>query len=223
MVTSDWEFTPVVQQSTPGLIAQQLRESLISGKITAGSQLSEAALAKAFGVSRGPLREAMQRLLQEGLLRSERNRGIFVKELTQDDIADIYDARSAIESAALRMVVSRGASADLSKLRQACANLAKAAASGERQSVSDADLSFHAALVNASGSPRLVRMQATLLAETRMCITALEATQDDVATVVDEHRLILEALESGSLETALERLQDHMQDGVMRLQRAEEV
>ncbi len=134
---------------------------MISRKITAGTQLSEAALAKAFGVSRGPLREAMQRLLQEGLLRSERNRGIFVKELTHDDIADIYDARMAIESAAIRMIVARSESADLSTLRDAYANFSKAAASGEPESVSDADLSFHAALVSASGSPRLVRMQAT--------------------------------------------------------------
>lgn len=222
MVTSAWDFRPVVQQSTAGLIAEQLRESVITGKITAGTQLSEAALAEAFGVSRGPLREAMQRLLQEGLLRSERNRGIFVKKLTHNDIEDIYDARTAIESAAIRMVIGRRNSADLSTLHDACADISHAAASGERQSVSDADLSFHAALVSASGSPRLVRMQATLLAETRMCITALEATQGDVATVADEHRRILDALESGSLEAALVRLEDHMHDGVTRLLRTED-
>ena len=217
MVESEWALRPVVQRSTAGLVAEQLRERVVTGKIAAGTQLSEAALAKAFGISRGPLREAMQRLLQEGLLRSERNRGIFVKELTHDDIADIYDARMAVESAAVRLILGRSEPSALGELRVALGSFPKAADAVDRRSVSDADVSFHAALVKASRSPRLVRMQATLLAETRMCITALWATQGNPDTVAAEHRGILEALEANSLEVALTRLGDHMQDGVTRL------
>jgi DNA-binding GntR family transcriptional regulator len=90
---------PLDRVATSSRIAEQLREAVMSGVLPQGSQVGEVALAAQFGVSRGPLREAMQRLVQEGLLRSVPHRGIFVVELTDADVRDIYDARQAVESA----------------------------------------------------------------------------------------------------------------------------
>src|ERR1700754_1550329 len=78
------------------------------GAFSPGAQLGEVELAGRLGVSRGPLREAMQRLVAEGLLRSERNRGIFVRDLGEADVRDVYTARLAVEQAAGRLVLSGG-------------------------------------------------------------------------------------------------------------------
>src|SRR5699024_3616258 len=82
VIDSTAGLEPVVQESTPSLIARALRRGIADGSLAPGTQLGEAALARSLGVSRGPLREAMQRLTQEGLLVSHRNRGLFVADLT---------------------------------------------------------------------------------------------------------------------------------------------
>ena len=93
----------VAQESTPAIIADKLRQAIGHGELKPGAQLGEAELARKFGVSRGPVREAMSRLTQEGLLVPIRNRGLFVREMTADDIRDMYLAREAIERAAARV------------------------------------------------------------------------------------------------------------------------
>src|SRR5699024_2376360 len=81
---------PVVQESTAGMIADRVREAIACGDLPPGAQLGEADLAEQLGVSRGPLREGLQRLAQEGLLLSIRNRGLFVIEMTPERVDDMY-------------------------------------------------------------------------------------------------------------------------------------
>jgi DNA-binding GntR family transcriptional regulator len=210
-------FEPVHRESTAGLIARQLREAIMYGDIAPASQLSESELSAQFGVSRGPLREAMQRLVQEGLLRSEPNRGLFVLELDDDDIRDIYAARTAIEGAAAVIVLRAANNPTIALLREACEAMVRAAERDERANLSDADLRFHEVLVRESKSPRLARMHVTLLAETRMCMTALEETYRDPSAVAQEHSLIVDAIAGGDASQVLQRIEDHMQDALQRL------
>ena len=93
------EIEPVSRESTAAVIARQLRDAIMTGALPPGTQLVETELASRFQVSRGPLREAMQHLVSEGLLRSERHRGLFVIDLAPGDVYDIYAARSAIDRA----------------------------------------------------------------------------------------------------------------------------
>ncbi len=104
---------PLVQKSTPSIIADKLRAAIGHGELKPGEQLGEAELARRLGVSRGPLREGMQRLTQEGLLVAIRNRGLFVIDMTAEDISDMYLAREAVERAAARAVIRRGDHADV--------------------------------------------------------------------------------------------------------------
>ena len=211
-------FTPVQRDSTPALIAGQLREAVKDGRLAPGAQLSESQLSAQFGVSRGPLREAMQRLVQEGLLRSERNRGLFVTVLDARDIADIYLARSAVESAAaLQLARQRVDGGEHAELRAACAKMAHAVRHEDKVGVSDADLLFHEVLVARAGSPRLIRMHQTLIVETRMCMTVLQDTYRRPDDLVREHLLILDALEAGDEALLLRRIEEHMQDALTRL------
>lgn len=208
---------PIRQQSTSELIAEQLRQAIMAGDFAPGEQLGELELAGRFEVSRGPLREAMQRLVAEGLVRGERNRGLFVNTLTPDDIRDVYNVRSAIESAAIRLICSTDPDRTAVRLRRAHGRMAAAAERGNSKALSEADLAFHEALVAESGSPRLVRLAGTLLVETRMCINALQDKYTAPLELADEHEVIVTAIGEHDLDRALAAIEVHMRDAVGRL------
>jgi len=208
------EIEPVNRESTAAIIARQLREAIMNGSLPPGTQLGETELAGQFQVSRGPLREAMQRLVSEGLLRSERHRGLFVIDLEAEDIHDIYSARLAIERAAVLRVLSGDRGTAAARLEETVREMAEAA---DGDGVSEADIRFHEVLVAASGSKRLVRMSRTLLIETRMCLSALRRTYSSDEERVTEHKRITEAIRAGDRELALSLLEAHMEDAVQRL------
>jgi DNA-binding GntR family transcriptional regulator len=211
---------PVRRESTPALIADQLRMGMMNGIFQPGEQLAESQLASQLAVSRGPLREAMQRLVQEGLLRGERNRGLFVAELTPEDVQDIYFAREAVEGAAVRKLLADGARLApdrLEELEEIVSEMGVASQSGQWASLADLDLEFHAQLVELAGSRRLQRMMQTLLVETRICQGALEGRYSRHADLADEHRELLDAIAAGAQEKALVLVSAHMADAVGRL------
>jgi DNA-binding GntR family transcriptional regulator len=209
---------PLDRVATSFRIAEQLREAVMSGELPQGSQVGEVSLAAQFGVSRGPVREAMQRLVQEGLLRSIPHRGIFVVELTDADVRDIYDARRAVESAAMLAIMRRPDVAKVARrLDAAVARMAVAAERGDTAALSRGDLAFHELLVAQSGSVRLRRMASTLLVETRMCLAALTDTYVVPTRLVEEHAEIVAAIRSGDTLRALAVLDEHMGDAVGRL------
>jgi DNA-binding GntR family transcriptional regulator len=207
---------PLQLQSTPALIADRLRAEILDGAFPADSQLSEMELARQLKVSRGPIREAMQRLIQEGLLRAERNRGVFVVELDRDDARDVYLARGAIERTAAAIVTQRAPGEAFVALQQIVDQLASAVASEWNELISY-DLAFHQTLVEAADSPRLTRMFRTLVAETRLCLIRLEPFYDGRTEVVAEHQAILDAIRSGNLRTVDRLVRLHMDASAARL------
>lgn len=201
------------------IVTERLRANIVNGSLRPGSQLSEVELATSFGVSRGPVREALQRLVQEGLLLSEPHRGVFVPVLTDEDVRDVYVAREALESAAIRSIISSATTAVASEsLDRFVTLMEKAEAAGDWEAVGNFDLEFHVALVDASGSPRLNRMFSTVISETRLCLGVLTAddARDDL---VREHRLICDAMKQGETEQALTVLKKHFDDAVVTLMR----
>jgi DNA-binding GntR family transcriptional regulator len=211
------ELEPVARQSTAELIAEQLRAAIMYGVFAPGTQLGEAELAARFAVSRGPLREAMQRLVQQGILRSEPHRGVFVASLTDEDVRDIYLARTAIEVAACRLVLRGDRHATADRLAAAHRAMAAAAERGDRAGLAAADMELHQILVDASGSPRLQRMAATLFVEARMCLSALTVKYTAPIDLVDEHAAIIEALRGGDEALLIDLLDEHMKDAVRLL------
>ncbi|WP_243787779.1 GntR family transcriptional regulator [Saccharopolyspora gloriosae] len=212
------ELEPVQRKSTAAIVADQLRSAIMYGSLPPGSQMGEAELASRLGVSRGPLREAMQRLVQEGLLHSEPHRGLFVTTLDADDVTDIYLARLAVERAACERIIRHHRVEAVAELTAAQARIVSAAGRGDAIELSDADQEFHETLVRVSGSPRLQRMAQTLLVEKRMCLTALQDKYTaDPQTLVDEHSGLVDAIESGDEALLLARLEAHMNDALERL------
>ncbi len=210
-------LAPVKREPAAMVIARRLTEAVMDGTLAPGRQLGEVELAAQLGVSRGPLREAMQRLVQQGILRSEPHRGVFVVELTADDVTDIYLARSAVESAACRIVLRRHPARTADRLAAACAAMAAAAGEGDPRALAAADMELHQILIAEAGSPRLTRMADTLFVETRMCLSALTVTYRAPAELVAEHEAIIEALRAGDEDLLIGLMEAHMRDALTRL------
>ncbi|MEW2359944.1 GntR family transcriptional regulator [Spirillospora sp. NPDC029432] len=211
------ELEPVPRKSTVEIVYDELRSAIMYGSLAPGEQLGEAELAGRLGISRGPLREAMQRLVQEGLLHSEPHRGLFVITLDQGDVEDVYRARLAIERAACALVMERNRGEAVARLTEALERLVEAARQRDRVAMSDADQAFHEVLVSSSGSPRLERMAQTLLVETRMCLNALQETYPEPEELVEEHRRLVDAISDGEEERLLVLIEEHMTDSIERL------
>ncbi len=211
------ELEPVPRRSTVEIISDELRSAIMYGSLAPGAQLGEVDLAARLGVSRGPLREAMQRLVQEGLVRSEPHRGLFVITLDAKDVEDVYRTRLIIERAACQLVMAHNRGEALVRLTEALAALVKAARQRDRIAISDADVAFHQVLVAASGSPRLERMAQTLLVETRMCLNVLQDKYPEPDELVEEHRKLVDAISDGDEVRLLRLTEEHMTDSIERL------
>lgn len=194
---------------TSVLIADQLRERIIDGSFRPGEQIREAALVDKLRVSRGPVREALQRLSQEGLLVSHRNRGMFVLELEITDIEEIYAARQAIEIGAAAAISRQ----DRPTIEKTVKSLSKIVTRMdplvEQQDwvrLAELDLSFHMAFVASAGNSRLSRIYSTLAAESRICIVNLEGSYPHAEALVAEHQALIDQLMVGDwpgLEAAI--------------------
>lgn len=203
---------PISIATAPARIAQVIRSSILDGTFAPGTQLTETQLAERLNVSRGPVREAMQRLVQEGLLWTKPHHGTFVVDLGDDDIADIYLARRAVESAAaIRVMDSPDRDAALVELDSAVTAIGEAVQSDSWPAIIDADCHFHETLVNAAHSPRLTRMFRTLTAEARLCMLAsVDGDPEWVRRVVAQHLGLTSALRRGDRKSVQEAIDEHM-------------
>lgn len=205
------------QDTTATLIARKLREAIATGQFAPGEQLLEISLAQRLGVSRGPLREAMQRLTQEGLLVRHRNRALFVMDLDENAVRDLYLARTAVERAAVEHLIESGRNGEAVALIELATRMAQYRGDPSSEEVSLLDLGFHEKLVQLSSSAQLQRMHRTLLTQVRMCLTNMQATYDSIDERVEEHQKLAEAIIAGATEDAAKLLRAHMDDGARRL------
>lgn len=202
---------------TAQLIADQLRELIVQGAFSPGQQVNESALASQLKTSRGPLREALQRLCQEGILVSKRNRGVFVLELSTEDIKEIYAVREAVELAAANTLLDSGPDQVMDTCRElkgVIKNMAKQVAASDWQAIARLDMQFHTAFVSGTGNTRLIRIYETLAAESRMCILSLEVAYPRIDVLVQEHQNILDLLEARDQSGLQQAIKRHMQKAV---------
>jgi DNA-binding GntR family transcriptional regulator len=215
MSTGD-ALEPLRRDSAPERIAAQLRSRIVKGRLPPGQALREVEIARQLGVSRGPVREAFQRLIQEGLLEAHPARGVFVPQLSAGDIADLYLARGAVETTAARFLARSGTADALNDLSVALGEL-EAAPADDWTELASLDLHLHEVLVRSTGSKRLARMFDTLAAETRLCMVALESFYPERADLVTEHAEIVQAIQRRDAAAATSLLERHMTDSVRRL------
>lgn len=202
-------FDPVTRSTLGGQVTERLRELVTDGHYGPGTQLSEVELAGRFGVSRGPVREALQHLVQEGLLRRDARRGIFVPRIDGADMEDLFFVRATIEAAAMRLALRADPAPLAKQLRETVRAMAKATAGGEWDRVADLDIAFHASLVAASGSPRLARAYAGIVDETRLYLN-LTAHYPGREFLAQEHDRLANMLEARDTDAVLRELDDHL-------------
>ncbi|WP_457967853.1 GntR family transcriptional regulator [Arthrobacter sp. D1-29] len=209
-------------RSTAQLIADQLREHIIQGIFRPGDQINESIIAVQLNTSRSPVREAVQRLCQEGILISRRNHGVFVLEISAQDSKEIYPVREAMETTAADTLLNSSPK----HLKETCRalktilrNMQKRVDATNRQSIAQLDMEFHTTIVAAAGNSRMTRIYETLAAESTMCIVNLEISYPEAQTLVQEHENILNLLETGNREELRKALKSHLQKAVHDLAR----
>ena len=208
-------LSAIQSRSTSVVIAEQLTARIIDGSFGPGEQINEAQVAHQLNVSRGPVREALQRLVQEGLLISKPNRGVFVRELTAADVAEIYAAREVIECAAAEIIVAGDPAARkkiAAELTSIVDRMAPFVAAQDWLEVSRLDLAFHTRLVEASGNSRLLRAYLTLATESLICMSNLKQSYPyaDPDGIDEGHREIARLLGAADTEKLVAALNSHL-------------
>lgn len=197
--------------------ARTLRGAILDGSIARGTQVGESRISKSLGVSRNTAREALRLLVAEGLVSHQPNHSPVVTVLEADDVADVFVVRRVIEFGAIDMIAERGGVGNLQPLRRAVEMLARLVDTGDPTEVVEADLAFHAALVAAAGSPRLVTAFGRIESEVRLCLSISTRSHAGVQDLVDQHDSFLRLIEAGDLEEFRALLRRHMDDAVRRV------
>jgi DNA-binding GntR family transcriptional regulator len=185
----------------PETIYESLRSSIIAQGIAPGSAVTESVVAARFGVARQTAKRAIERLVAEGLLRRQTHKAARVPQLTPAEIAELYESRAIVESAAVARLEGIPAAA-LSAHRA----LIEAGADFAHQ-----DIAFHRALVAGQCNSRLARMHALIMGEVELCIGQVQAAHllsvDDVA---EQHQGILDAILAGDHAGAAQLTCEHI-------------
>jgi len=191
---------------------RRIREQIISGKIPAGTVLSQAALAEELGVSRTPLREATRLMQNEGLLVGERNQQLRVASISLTDLDQLYAIRIASETMALRLAVPQMDDAHKARIGEALGAMDAIAAGDGAGDFDRHHREFHRLLVAPAGE-RFEALSQTLWDHTiryrSAYLSAAEDLEDAVAAAGREHRGIEAAVTAGDANGAASALADH--------------
>lgn len=184
--------------------ADQVRELILSGQLEAGSHLVETLLAERLQVSRGTLRAAFRRLHDEGLVEYRPNRGVFVRQLTVDDVWEIATLRDSLETMAAMLAARRITDAGRGQLAQLIGEMRAAVEAGDRRRAIELDYGFHRLVMHLSGHERLQQAYSVLEAQTRLFMVLTDPTHPDLSHMLPLHAPLAEAIAAGDAERAAE-------------------
>lgn len=203
-------------ESKPTLVEiayEKIRDKICDFELYPGQDVSDFTLCKELGMSRTPVRQALVQLEHDGLVK---NAGIGksyqVSEITEEEIADIFEAREAIEVSSLRLAMMRGLSEDEIKcLERINLNMEQQNEAGNIKLQFRYDQGFHNYLVSLSGNKRMGRFYETLVVQlNRMRVLSyLESSYQKKA--YNDHRAVLEEIRKGDREEAVKALAHHLQ------------
>jgi phosphonate utilization transcriptional regulator len=206
----------VQSTSLTRLVAESIEELILAGELAPGSRLNEVALAQRFGISRGPLREALRMLEESGLVRQEKNRGAHVRKIRLAEAADIYDVRAGLDATAGRLLAARITPAQLGVLREMTAAM-RSVRPDQIERFHELNLGFHDSIVAMTGNPVLLeqyrKLCKLLVLFRRRNLSAPMA----IPRFAEEHSAIVDLLAAGDGLGAAEALYAHAQGGRARM------
>lgn len=181
-------------------IAEQIRSDIIAGDLAPGAKLNEQALAQRFGVSRGPIRDVLLQLSQEGLVVSKNNVGSFVNDQLSTDLQSLMiDIRRRIEEHAMKLLKGKLEESDFDHLDNVLQRLKESFAAKDFTAVTKADIEFHHFLVEKAGGADLVNLWHSVVMRMRMNYKRVDSPKD----CENEHKAILNALRGGDTRGAI--------------------
>jgi DNA-binding GntR family transcriptional regulator len=202
---------PLENRTLREQVADHLREEILSSRLAPGAELSEVALARSLGISRGPLREALGQLAAEGLVTIVPRRGAVVKRLTRQEFIDAYEVREALESLAIKLAVPRLKMDEKAELHRMAEQMERAARAGDTGRFFEINRQFHARLVRASGNRKLEELHSQLVAQMGRLMRQSVELRGGMDQSAAEHRAILVAVDAGDPERAARLLEEHIE------------
>ncbi len=182
-------------------IYAQLQAEILGHALTPGTRLSVPRLAVRFGVSRSPVREAVQRLVQAGLAAQTPHRGSVVATVTAADLIPLYEVREVLEGLAARLAAAHATRADLAQLHAELHAHEQAVRRGDVRAHVEHDLAFHSTLRRAAGNAELIAALDRVQGQVTIAMLAADHTSWP-AKAIDEHRAILDTIVAADPEAA---------------------
>ena len=209
----------VQEHSLTSALKLELERMIFDGSIRAGERLNESTLAARFGTSRGPLREALQALGEQGLVSFTRNRGAFVRQMSVAEADELYDLRSALDDEVGRKLAGTLTPAQNGVLEALLHTMDKEAKRNDIRHYYPNNLRFHDLLVTYAGNGRLAEIYRRITRELHLFrlqgLSASGAIRSNA-----EHWKILKAIQSGSPDRAAKAMRAHIEAARSRMHHA---
>lgn len=206
------------QHSLTTLVQRELERQIVSGELACGAKLNEAEIAADLRVSRGPVREAFRALEQAGLVRTEKNRGVFVRQVSLEEANEIYEVRAALEGLIGRLAAKRIRPEQVERIRAVVKKMHVVARARDAAAYFPLNVQFHELLAEAAGNR-------TLLANYRRVVNELDLyrretlsrSAEDIPHSTRDHEAIVNAVARGDDKLAERLLFEHVIDSRERL------
>jgi phosphonate utilization transcriptional regulator len=208
-------ITQLQSSSLTSLVQAELERMILSGELAPGEKLTEMTLAARLGVSRGPLREAFRMLDEAGLVRTEKNRGVFVRDIPIEEAVEIFDLRAAMDELVGRRLAEGIAPAALREVRGLVEAMEQAAKAKDADHYHLLNLRFHDRLVELAGNRKLTAIYRKLIKELSL-FRRMNLVDGLMPISVAEHRQIVRAIASGDAEAAGKAMYDHVMESKQR-------
>jgi phosphonate utilization transcriptional regulator len=203
------------------LVRRELERRILAGELAPGAKLTEEEIAGNLNVSRGPVREAFRALESAGLVRTEKNRGVFVREVSVDDADEIYEVRAGLDELIGRLLAERIQPSQLAEIRELLKKMQKAARARSVAAYDPLNVKFHDCLAEFTGNRTLVAHYRRLVNELHLYRReTLARGADSFPISTREHSEIVEALARRDADRAGRLLYDHAMESRDRLHAA---
>jgi len=208
----------VLQSSSlPSLIQEKVERMILEGELNSGQRLNESDLALRFGVSRGPIREALRTLEESGLVQQQRNRGVFVREISVQEADDIYELRELLDELVGRKLAKAIAVEQMEQLRALLSEMDEATSKQDVNRYHQLNLHFHDLMVTFAGNPKLTETYARLVKVLLLFRRRGLQQGGGLPVSIHEHRAILDAIASRDPDRAGREMREHVRASRRRM------
>jgi len=195
--------------SLPSRVYQALKQGILSFELKPKEYLITGEVAKAYGISRTPVREAMAQLEREGFVRSVPRRGIYVVRKTKREVIEMITAWAALESMAARLITERASDEEIAGLRRMFATFEGDKLHAKLDEYSEVNINFHQTIIEMSKNHVLIRLAENLFTHMRMIRRQTIGEEDRADRSIRDHMNIIQALEARDTERAEDLVRQH--------------